>query len=160
MGLTFEEFGRDARWVTQARTVTESDVALFCGLSGDFNPLHSDAEFSAGSVFKERVAHGPLVQAMAIGLMSQLNLINGTARGLLNLNWDFRAPVRFGDTVHVRVSVEDVRPAKNDAGVLTLRLEVVNQSGATAQTGTMTLLMESAASKRELVKAQPGASAQ
>lgn len=152
MGLTYEEFKNDSQWMTQARTVTEADVSLFCGLSGDFNPLHSDAEFSAGSSFGERVAHGPLVQSMAIGLMSQLNLINGTARGLLNVNWDFRAPVRFGDTVHACVSVVSTRPAKNGAGIVTLRLLVVNQTGITVQDGAMTLLMESASSKRELVE--------
>lgn len=155
MGLTYEEFKSDSRWVTQARTVTEADVSLFCGLSGDFNPLHSDSEFCAGSSFGERVAHGPLVQSMAIGLMSQLNLINGTARGLLNVNWDFRAPVHFGDTVHANVSVVSTRPAKNNAGIVTLRLVVVNQAGVTVQDGTMTLLMDSASSKRELVEVRP-----
>lgn len=151
MGLTYEEFVEDAAWVTQARTITEADVALFSGLSGDFNPLHCDAEFSRGSSFGERIAHGPLVQSMAIGLMSQLNLINGTALGLLNLNWDFRGPVRFGDTVHARVSVAGARPSRSGAGVVVLRLVVVNQSGAPVQEGTMTLLMASAAGRRELV---------
>lgn len=151
MGLTYEEFTPARSWVTQARTVTEADVALFCGLSGDFNPLHSDEEFSRGSGFGARIAHGPLIQAMAIGLMSQLNLINGTAMGLLNLNWNFRAPVKFGDTVHARVTVQNTRPTKSGAGVVTLRFRVINQSGVEVQEGTMILLMASAEQKRNLV---------
>lgn len=151
MGLTYEEFTEAESWVTQARTVTEADVAQFCGLSGDFNPLHSDEEFSRGSVFGARIAHGPLVQSIAIGLMSQLNLINGTAVGLLNLNWSFLAPVKFGDTVHARVTVEQVRPAKSGSGVVTLGFRVINQSGAEVQEGTMILLMVSAAQRRDLV---------
>lgn len=152
MGLTYEEFTEGRRWVTQGRTVTEADVTLFCGVSGDFNPLHSDATFSAGSGFGERIAHGPLVQAVAIGLMSQLNLINGTAMGLLNLNWDFRAPVRFGDTVHARISVASARPSKSGSGVVALCFEVINHESQLVQEGVATLLMASGPQKRPLVE--------
>lgn len=143
MGLTYEEFTADKSWVTQARTVTEADVAQFCGLSGDFNPLHSDEVFSRDSSFGTRVAHGPLVMSMAIGLMSQLNLINGTALGLLNLNWDFLGPVRLGDTIHTRVAPAKSRRSRTGDGVVTLSFEVVNQDGATVQKGAAILLMKS-----------------
>ena len=89
---------------------------------------------------------------MAIGLMSQLNLINGTAMGLLNLNWDFRAPVRFGDTVHARISVASARPSKSGSGVVALRFEVINHESQLVQEGTATLLMALGAKKRALVE--------
>lgn len=143
MGLVYEEFALDQVWVTQARTVTEGDIALFCGLSGDFNPLHSDEEFCRSTPFGTRIAHGPLGLSMAIGLMSQLNLINGTAMALLNLNWDFRGPVKPGDTIHARVTTAAVRRAGSGNGVVTLRFEVINQSAAVVQDGTATLLMKS-----------------
>src|SRR3546814_13490741 len=79
MGLTYEEFHQGQSWTTQRRTVTEADVVMFCGVSGDFNPLHSDEEHCRGTRFGTRIAHGPLGMSMAIGLMSQLHLINGTA---------------------------------------------------------------------------------
>lgn len=147
MGLNFEEFSTDQNWTTQARTVTEGDVALFCGLSGDFNPLHSDEDYSRGTLYGGRIAHGPLGLSMAIGLMSQLNLINGTAIGLLNLSWDFRAPVMLGDTIHARVNPRSLRPTKSGNGIVVLGFEVVNQHGTLVQEGTATLMMKSSHAK-------------
>jgi len=144
MGLAYEEFTPDRFWTTQARTVTEADVALFCGLSGDFNPLHSDEEYSRSTNFGGRIAHGPLGMSMAIGLMSQLNLINGTALALLNLNWNFKAPIMLGDTIHARVHPESVRPTHSERGVVALHFEVYKQDGTLVQEGTATLLMKSA----------------
>ena len=143
MGLTYEEFSIDQTWTTQARTVSEGDVMLFCGLSGDFNPLHSDEEYCKTTNFGRRIAHGPLGLAMAIGLMSQLNLINYTAMGLLNVNWDFKGPVMLGDTIHARVTTTAMRPTRAGNGIVTLHLEVINQKGAVVQDGTVTLMMKS-----------------
>lgn len=143
MGLYFEEFTDDLRVVTRGRTVGEGDIALFSGLSGDFNPLHVDAEYCAGAVFGERIAHGPLTLSMAIGLMSQQNLIDATTMGLLDLQWSFAGPVRIGDTVHAVVTTADRKPSrKPDRGVVTLRLDVFNQRGEQVQTGHMKLLMQ------------------
>lgn len=145
MGLTYEEFHPGQSWTTQRRTVTEADVVMFCGVSGDFNPLHSDEEHCRDTRFGTRIAHGPLGMSMAIGLMSQLNLINGTALGLLNLNWDFRGPIRLGDTIHARVTTDATRRTKAGDGIVTLRFAVANQKGETVQEGTATLLMKAAA---------------
>ena len=98
MGLYLEDFELNATRRTGGRTIGEGDVSLFAGLVGDHNPLHVDEEFSRQSIFGSRVAHGPLVLSTAIGLMSQLNWIDGTALGLLGVSWEFHAPVKFGDT--------------------------------------------------------------
>jgi acyl dehydratase len=142
MGLAYEEFSVGQSWITQARTVSEADVMTFCGVSGDFNPLHSDEEFCRGTRFGTRIAHGPLGLSMAIGLMSQLNLINGTAIGLLNLNWDFRGPVRLGDTIHAHVTTDAMRKTSKGQGIVTLRFIVINQHDEPVQEGTATLMME------------------
>ncbi len=143
MGLYFEEFTPSLRIVTRGRTVGEGDITLFSGLSGDFNPLHVDAEYCATTPFGERIAHGPLTLAMAIGLMSQQNLIDATTMGLLDLHWSFAGPVRIGDTVHAIVTCTEVKPSrKPDRGVVTLRLDVVNQRGEQVQTGHLKLLMK------------------
>lgn len=143
MGLYFEDFDLSASITTRGRTVGEGDITSFAGLSGDFNPLHVDAEYCADTSFGERIAHGPLTLAMAIGLMSQQNLIDGTTMGLLDLHWSFTGPVKIGDTVHAVVTpVEKAPSQKPDRGVLTLRLDVHNQRGEHIQTGHLKLLMK------------------
>jgi acyl dehydratase len=143
MGLYLEEFELDKAMTTRARTVGEGDITLFAGLVGDYNPLHVDEEFCSATPFGGRIAHGPLTMSMAIGLMSQLNLIDGTAMALLNLNWDFSGPVRIGDTIHARVTPVAKRPSsKPGRGTVTLRFEVVNQRAETVQIGTITLLVQ------------------
>ena len=143
MGLYLENFVINRTLVTKARTVGEADVGLFAGLAGDFNPLHVDEEFAKKTEFGGRIAHGPLVLSMAIGLMAQLNLIDGTALALLDLTWSFKGPVKIGDTVRARVTPTEKRPTrKSGRGVLVLRFEVENQRGDPVQTGAITLLMK------------------
>ena len=143
MGLYYEDFEPDRAVVTRGRTVSEGDITLFAGLVGDFNPLHVDEEFCSETPFKGRIAHGPLTLAMAIGLMSQQNLIDGTTTGLLGLTWSFSAPVKIGDTIHALITLVSKRPTKDPArGIVVLRLEVLNQSGKAVQMGEMSLMMK------------------
>jgi acyl dehydratase len=143
VGLYFEEFELERPLTTRARTVGEGDITLFAGLVGDFNPLHVDEQYSAATQFGGRIAHGPLTMSMAIGLMSQLNLIDGTALALLNINWDFQGPVRIGDTVHARVTPVERKPTRDPSrGIVTLRFEVMNQRDEAIQIGTITLLVK------------------
>jgi acyl dehydratase len=143
MGLYLEDFVLDRTLTTHGRTVGEADVSLFAGLAGDFNPLHVDEGFAKDTAFGGRIAHGPLVLSMAIGLMAQLNLIDGTALALLDLKWEFKAPVKLGDTIRARVTPIEKRPTRKEGrGVLVLRFEVENQRGETVQNGAITLLMK------------------
>jgi acyl dehydratase len=143
MGLYYEEFELGESVLTQARTVCEADVVQFCGVSGDYNPLHTDEEFCRQTRYGSRIAHGPLTMSMAIGLMSQKNLIDGTTLGLLNLHWDFKAPVKLGDTVHAKVTPTEKRLTRGgDRGIVTLAFDVINQHGTVVQTGTATLMMK------------------
>ena len=143
MGLYLEDFVLDQTLTTNGRTVSEADVTLFAGLAGDFNPLHVDEHFASATEFGGRIAHGPLVLSMAIGLMAQLNLIDGTALALLDLTWEFKAPVKLNDTIRARVTPVAKRPTRKPGrGVLALRFAVDNQRGETVQTGSITLLMK------------------
>lgn len=90
MGLYLEEFELNVTRRTRGRTIGEGDVSLFAGLVGDYNPLHVDEEFCKETKFGGRIAHGPLSLSVAIGLMSQLNWIDGTALGLLGLRGSSR----------------------------------------------------------------------
>jgi acyl dehydratase len=141
--LHFEDFEVGAETVTDSRTVTEADVVAFAGLSGDYNPLHVDAEFARSTPFGERIAHGLLGLAIASGLMSRTGAIEGTALAFLGTDWRFTAPIKLGDTITVRSRVADKRETSHaDRGIVRFAVEVVNQHGEVVQTGTHTLLMK------------------
>ncbi|MBX5492329.1 MAG: dehydratase, partial [Chloroflexi bacterium] len=83
MGMYFEDFHIGQEFVTARRTITEHDVMTFAGLSGDFNPLHTDALYAATTPYGERIAHGLLTLAITSGLINQLGLMAGTTIALL-----------------------------------------------------------------------------
>ncbi len=100
--LYFEDVEVGFRFETPSRTVTEADLVAFAGVSGDFNPLHTDAVFAARTIYGERIAHGALVLSLATGLRQRAGVFDGTLMGLLEIRtWRFIAPVRIGDTIRV-----------------------------------------------------------
>jgi acyl dehydratase len=128
MGLTYEEFELGAVYDTQARTITESDVVSFAGLSGDFNPIHTDAETAEKGPFGERIAHGMLTVAISTGMANMTGLMAGTTIALLEQNIKYTGAVRFGDTVRLQMEVIEKREtSKPDRGVVKLAARVYNQ---------------------------------
>ena len=141
--LHFEDVELGFRFETPSRTVTETDLVTFTGVSGDFNPLHTDAVFAADSIYGERIAHGALVLALATGLRQRVGLFDGTAMGLLEIRrWRFRAPVLIGDTIRVVNEVTELREtSKPDRGVMVQRVEVVKQDDTVAAEGELVILL-------------------
>ncbi len=134
--LFFDEFSVDQSWTTPRRTVTEADVSAFAGISGDFNPVHTDAEFAKSTPFGTRIMHGPGVFAMATGLEFRLGLKEGTAIAFLGMTWELRAPVKIGDTIYVYQRVSSTRPTKNPGrGIVNFWVEVRNQRDEICQEG-------------------------
>src|ERR687884_1850660 len=108
-GRYFEEFPIGETLVSGRRAVTEADVAAFAGLSGDFNPLHTDEVFAQTTPFKGRIAHGLLVVAIFSGLVNQAGWFAGTSLALLELTTRFIGAVKFGDTVQVMLETVSAR---------------------------------------------------
>lgn len=128
MGLTYEEFELGAIYDTQARTITEADVVSFAGLSGDFNPIHTDAEAAKNGPFGERIAHGMLTVAMATGMANMTGLMAGTTIALMEQNIKYKGAVKFGDTVRLQMEVIEKREtSKPDRGIVRLAARVLNQ---------------------------------
>lgn len=92
------------------RTVTEADILMFAGVSGDTNPVHLDEEFAKGTPFKTRIAHGMLTAGFISTVFG--TKLPGPGCIYLSQNLKFRAPVRIGDTVRARVTATAVDQAK------------------------------------------------
>jgi len=144
-GLYFEEFEIGRRFVTAGRTITETDIVSFAGLSGDFNQIHTDAEFAAGTVFGQRVAHGLLVLSIVSGLAVQSGFMEGTILAFREVDsWKFSRPVLIGDTIHVALKVTELKALPRlGGGAIMLKLTVYNQREETVQSGTWTALIAS-----------------
>jgi acyl dehydratase len=141
-GLTFEEFEPGDTFVSQARTVTEADVVTFAGLSGDFNPLHTDALFARETPFGERIAHGMLIASMATGMSNWTGVFEGTTIALMEQVIRYKGAVKLGDTIHLELTVAAKRKtSKSDQGIVTFDTQVINQEGSAVIEGQWVLMM-------------------
>ena len=138
----YEDIAAGEEYESPGRTVTETDIVLFAGLSGDYNVLHTDAELMKTSIFGERIAHGLLGLAIQSGLFSRSTKAYATL-GLAGLRWKFKGPIKIGDTVRLRARVsakhDDDKP---DRGLITVQRSLVNQRGEVVQEGETDLLVE------------------
>ena len=132
-GRYLEEFNVGDMIETAGRTVTETDIVMFAGLSGDYNPLHTDEEWAKNSPMGGRIAHGILVASIASGLRMQSRMTEGTAIALLDIKETFLLPTRAGDTIHGRITITEVRPSKSktDRGIVKYDCDVINQKQET-----------------------------
>lgn len=146
-GLYFEEFQVGQKITTVGRTIAESDIFAFAGLSGDYNQIHTDAEFAKTSPFGQRVAHGLLGLSVASGLAMRTGVLEGTVIAFREINnWKFTSPVFIGDTIHVEMEVTETKALPRiGGGSVVIALDVKKQTGETVMKGTWTALVRSAA---------------
>lgn len=144
-GMYFEEFQPGQKIVTASRTITESDIVTFAGLSGDYNQIHTDAEFSRTTPFGQRVAHGLLGLSIASGLAMRTGMLEGTVLAFREISeWKFSRPVMIGDTIHVELNVIETKAVPRlGGGTITIFLEVKNQRDETTMKGTWLVLAAS-----------------
>lgn len=128
-------------WTSPARTVTETDLVNFAGISGDFNPIHMDHEFARNGPFRKPIAHGILVMSISSGL--SLNSPPMRTLAFVGIrDWQFLEPVFIGDTLHVRTTVieKEIR-TRGKRALITWQREIVNQQEKVLQKGyTLTLV--------------------
>ncbi|MCL7452137.1 MAG: MaoC family dehydratase [Anaerolineae bacterium] len=122
-----------------AKTVTESDVATFAGLIGDFNPIHVDAEYARKSRFGRRVAHGIFTAGLISAVLG--NQLPGPGCIYLSQQIEFLAPVFIGDTI---TAVAEVSEWRADKRIVTLKTDCYNQDDEQVLTGKAVLLVDRA----------------
>ena len=138
----FDDIEVGEEYESPGRTVTEADIVIFAGLSGDYNVLHTDAEFMKQSIFGERIAHGLLGLAIQSGLLTRGMQAYATL-AFVGLRWKFKGPIKIGDTIRVRAKVTGKKEtSKPDRGVVTLERQVVNQRDEVVQEGETDLMVE------------------
>jgi 3-hydroxybutyryl-CoA dehydratase len=144
-GMYFEEFEAGQKIVTMGRTISEADIFNFAGLSGDYNPIHTDAEFSKSIPFGQRIAHGLLGVAVASGLAYRTGILEGTTIAFREIReWRFSKPVFIGDTIHVEMIVNETKAVPRlKGGAVDILLDVKNQNGDTVMKGTWSILIMS-----------------
>lgn len=139
----YEDYTVGTSFVTPARTIGETDVSMFAMLTGDYNRLHTDAEYMKESVFGERIAHGLLGLSIVNGLKHRTDMDPDAIIAFLGLEWAFSAPIRFNDTIHAIIVVSAMRPTKSpERGIITFSIEVRNQRSEVAQKGDMTMMVK------------------
>jgi 3-hydroxybutyryl-CoA dehydratase len=143
-GLYFEEFEEGVELTTPGRTITETDIQLFAGLTGDYTQLHTDAEFCKNTIFGQRVAHGLLGLSIASGLGARLGFIEGTAVALREVTWKFTGPIFAGDTIYLQIAVAEKKAMPRlGMGLVTFDVSIVNQKDEVVQKGQWKALIQS-----------------
>jgi len=127
-GLTFEQFEEGQIHETMSRTITEADMVNFAGISGDYNPLHTDEEFMKGTPFGGRIAHGMLLASVATGLANQLGIFEGTTIAVMQLTFKFTGAVKPGDTVRLTLTCRSTKESsKGGKGTAVFQGQLFNQ---------------------------------
>lgn len=141
--LYFEDFTLGQTFESTGRTVTEADLTMFSMLSGDWNPIHADAEFASGTRYGQRVVHGALGIAMATGMLHQIGVFERSAVAMMSLReWRFVAPMLIGQTLHLRMEIIAIEAGSSPrTGRIDRRLQLLDQAGAVIQEGVTDVLV-------------------
>jgi 3-hydroxybutyryl-CoA dehydratase len=142
-GMWFEEFEVGQQIITPGRTLSESDIVSFAGLSGDYNQIHTDGEFARKTPFGQRVAHGLLGLSIASGLAMRTGVLEGTVIAFREINnWKFINPMFINDTIHAELNILETKPIPRiGGGSLIIEILVKNQHEETTMKGTWTVLV-------------------
>jgi acyl dehydratase len=143
-GLYFEEFIEGGSLKTAGRTITETDVVYFAGMTGDNNQIHTNAVYAEEDTFGQRVVHGLLVIAITTGLIVRTGVMEETVLAFRELEWKFSGPVFIGDTIHATLEVKETKPLPRlGGGSVKAKIQVLNQENKVVQRGVMVLLLKS-----------------
>src|SRR4051812_5410968 len=157
--LFYDDVEIGQEWESLGRTVTETDIVNFAGLSGDFNLIHIDHEFARTTPFRRPIAHGLLILSIGSGLILHCPPMR-TLAFLGIREWHFLDAVFIGDTIRVRCKVQAKEErGRGRRGVITWQRAIVNQNGKAVQQGQTQTLVDARGSLREARKEEPASGA-
>ena len=143
--LRWEDLHVGLAFTSPTRTITETDVVVFAGLTGDYSELHTSETFAQQTQYGRRVAHGLLGLAIAHGLLwPRTNALRDCAIALLGVSdWRFRGPIFLGDTIRVEYEIVELRDSRSnpDQAIATFGITVINQRDEVVQAGRKALLV-------------------
>lgn len=139
----FEDFEVGQVFESGGRTITETDLTFFSMLSGDWNPVHADAEYAKTTRFGERVVHGALGIAVSTGMLHELGIFHDSVIAMLGFrNWNFLKPLLVNNTIRLRLTITDVSPGKSgNSGKVGRRFELLNENNEVVQEGESDVLV-------------------
>lgn len=142
-GLYFEDFFVGQKVATVGRTLSESDIFTFAGLTGDFNEIHTNAAFASKTQFGQRIAHGLLGLSIATGLIMRTGFLEGTVLAFREIiEWKFVKPFYIGDTVSAELNITETKALPRiGGGSITAAIVVKNQDDDICQRGSLNLLV-------------------
>lgn len=141
--LYYEDITEDMVLVTSTRTVSEADVMLFAGLTGDYNELHTSKTYAESTAFGERIVHGMLTLSIANGLYMRMGYFGHSTVANLGIEeWRFHKAVLLGDTLYVRIMLKDKHMTSDGRrGIVHWNVEVCNQSEDVVASGVWTKMI-------------------
>jgi acyl dehydratase len=145
LGRFIEDFKVGEVYRSRGRTITDSDLVQFTGLSWDTNPAHTDEEFGKTTPFGTRIAHGALTLSYATGLLACSGWFDNTAIAFLGIErWEFTGAVKIGDTISLEATTLEARASRSkpDRGPWKAQLAVLNQRDEVVQRGLFTIMMK------------------
>jgi acyl dehydratase len=149
--IAFQDLAEGACFRSTGRTLSDSDLTLACMITGDWHPLHADAEYAKTSGLGRRALHGPYGILLAMGMSTRLPEFADKVIGATGIrDWRYRLPLFPGETVHVEATITTRRVTSDGRRAIVERtLKLIDQEGRTVQegiVGTMLLLQGASAS--------------
>lgn len=141
--MFFDDFETGQTFDSPGRTVTDTDLSLFCMLSGDWHPIHSDEEFARTTPFGRRIVGGVFGIAVVTGMMSRWGMFEESVVAMTTLDdWRFRKPIFVGDTLRVRMTILDKRLSRGGTrGLVDRGFTLRNQADEVVQEGRSAALV-------------------
>lgn len=138
--LAFEQLNIGDKWTSAERTIAASDLQCFAELTGDHDPLHTDADFAANGPFGKPVAHGLLGLSILAGLSS--NAPSVLTAALIDIrSWSFSKPVFVGDSIRAITEIIDLKPRGRKHGEVHWYRQLFNQNDEKVQDGILVTLV-------------------